>query len=276
MKKSLPIIVICCVFLTANAHALELNTPAKAMQGDLIMGRTQPGAEVWIKTDSVPVSPQGYFAIAVPRLQKSDLVVSAVLATAKTSRIIRILAYPWKIQRIDGLANRYVNPNPEALARIKKDNRVVRDIRNSPSHPRPLFLKKGFIKPVAGRTSSPFGSQRILNGEPKSPHSGLDLAAPKGTPVVNPADGIVCLTLKDTYLMGNVLMIDHGLGVRSIFIHLDSIDVEQGDFIPRGSRIARVGQTGRATGPHLHWGVSVGSILINPPPLIIRNLLEPF
>lgn len=272
MKYWFATIVIVLALSTTSARALELNLPPIASQGELVMGRTTPGARVWTKTDSATVSSKGYFALAVPRLQKTDVVVSAALKGATASRTIRILAHPWKIQRINGLANRYVNPDPEAVKRIKRDNRLIREIRQSPPHPAPLFLANGFIKPVVGPRSSPFGSQRILNGEPKNPHSGVDYAAPKGTRVVNPADGKVCLTEKDTYLMGNVLMIDHGLGVRSVFIHLDSIDVKKGDFIARGAPIARVGQTGRATGPHLHWGVSVGSTLINPESLIGRDL----
>ena len=266
-------LVISVLLLAAPLMAIELQVPEKATQGELVLGRTHPEAAVRVASVRLPVSPRGYFALAVPRSQTTDMVVSAALGGITVSRTIRILAYPWRIQHIDGLANRYVNPDPKAQEKILKDNRMIREMRNSPSDSRPLFLARGFIKPVEGPRSSMFGSQRILNGQPKSPHSGVDYAAPRGTRIINPADGRVCLVAKGTYLMGNVLMIDHGLGVRSVFIHLDSIDVLEGDFIPRGSPVARVGQTGRATGPHLHWGVSVGSTLVNPENLIGRNLL---
>ena len=104
------------------------------------------------------------------------------------------------------------------------DRQKIKTVRKTPPYVLPLFLKKGFIMPVKGRISGVFGSQRVLNDEPRSPHSGLDIAAPRGTPARSPADGIARLVAEDTFLMGNVLMIDHGLGVSSIFIHLDSVD----------------------------------------------------
>jgi len=129
--------------------------------------------------------------------------------------------------------------------------------------------------PVTGRISGIFGSQRVLNGEPRSPHAGVDIAAPLGTPARSPANGIIRLVVKDTFLMGNVLIIDHGLGVRSIFIHLDSIAVAEGDLVRQGEVVARVGQSGRATGPHLHWGVSVGSTPVDPMRLINKKFILP-
>ena len=157
------------------------------------------------------------------------------------------------------------NRDPD-LSRI--DAGKIRDVRRTPPYVIPLFQKRGFVIPVKGRISGVFGSQRILNGEPRNPHSGVDIAAPIGTAVHNPADGIARLVVKDTFLMGNVLMIDHGLGVSSIFIHLDSVAVAEGDLVPQGEIVARVGQTGRATGPHLHWGVSVGGTPVDPLRLI--------
>ena len=213
------------------------------------------------------------FALSVPKAtllsafngnKKTDFLVHARYGNEKASKIIRVLAYPWQIQRVDGLPKHYVKPPPEALKRIKDDTEVVRVARRSQSHKVPLFLESGFIRPVRGHITGVFGSQRILNGQPKSPHWGVDIAAPMGEPVYSPADGIVSLVSKNMYLMGNTLMIDHGLGVQSIFIHLDSINVKKGDYINQGSVIAHVGMTGRATGPHLHWGVSVGAIPVDP------------
>ena len=119
--------------------------------------------------------------------------------------------------------------------------------------------------------SSVYGSQRILNGEPRSPHRGIDIAAPLGTPVVSPADGVVRLVAPNLFLMGNALIIDHGLGIQSTFIHLDRILVRKGARVTQGQTVARVGQTGRATGPHLHWGVSVETLLVDPERLVGRR-----
>jgi len=173
--------------------------------------------------------------------------------------------------RRDGLARRYVHPDPEETRRIKADNRMIAAVREGQPSADPWFLERGFIMPVKGRVSSIYGSQRILNGEPKTPHRGIDIAAPKGAAVASPADGIVRLVAPDMFLMGNAMIIDHGLGVQSVFIHLDQILVQEGAQVKQGETVARVGQTGRATGPHLHWGVSVGKILVDPARLVGRR-----
>jgi murein DD-endopeptidase MepM/ murein hydrolase activator NlpD len=264
-------------FLTLSSvcWALQLTLPDRAFQGDLIVGKVEPVAAVFLKGKEQPVSGEGYFVIGVPRLQKTDLLITATAGKRRVSKTVRVLAYKWKIQRIDGLPERHVNPPPEALERIKKDNQKVRKIRQSRVHPVALFLSDGFIAPVAGTITGVYGSQRILNGQPRSPHSGVDFAAARGTPVVSPANGIIRLAAKDMYLMGNTLMIDHGLGLVSIFIHLDSISASEGGRVEQGEIVARVGQTGRATGPHLHWGISVGSTSIDAARLLNKENLLP-
>ncbi len=147
----------------------------------------------------------------------------------------------------------------------------VQSVRDDHPYPVPFFIRKGFIKPVNGTVTSPFGLNRVLNGKPKNFHSGIDIAATLGHPVRCPADGIVRLVDLDMFLMGKTLIIDHGLGVTSIFIHLDAITVHTGDLVRQGEIIAHVGKTGRATGPHLHWGVSAGRTPLDPLRLINRQ-----
>jgi hypothetical protein len=245
-------------------RAMQISLPDTSYQGDMIVGKVEPPATVYVNDKPLPVSDRGYFIFGVPRLVKKDILVWSKTGRRKTSKIVRVLAYPWKIQRIDGLPNPYVNPSPENLKRIFSDNQKVQSIRLAGANLVPLFLKKGFIAPVKGPVTGVFGSQRILNGEPRSPHNGVDFAAPMNAPVHCPADGIVRLAAENLYLMGNTLMIDHGLGVQSIFIHLNRILVKEGDAVKQGAVIGRVGKTGRATGPHLHWGVSVGTIPVDP------------
>lgn len=244
--------------------ALTLVLPETAYQGDMILGFTEPGTDVRLQDSVLPVGPQGYFVLAVPRNRKTDLKVTARRGKNAVSRLIRVWAYPWRTQSIKGLPKRYVTPNAEALARIRSDAQTVKSVRRRPPSPQLLFIEKGFIKPVAGKVSGIFGSQRILNGNPRSPHSGVDIAAPAGTPVHCPADGVVTLTAQNMFLMGNTLMVDHGLGVSSIFIHLQRFHVKTGDRVSQGDVIADVGKTGRTTGAHLHWGVSVGETAIDP------------
>ena len=246
------------------SRALTLILPKTAYQGDLILGYTDANADVRLQDTVLPVDPRGHFVLAVPRNQKTDLKVTARSADNAVSRLIRIWAYPWRIQSIKGLPKRYVTPNAAQLARIQADAQTVRAVRNRPPSTMPLFIENGFIQPVAGKVSGIFGSQRILNGIPRSPHSGVDIAAPEGTPVHCPANGIVTLTAENMFLMGNTLMVDHGLGVSSIFIHLKRFRVRPGDRVFQGDVIADVGKTGRATGAHLHWGVSVGKVAVDP------------
>ena len=272
--KSL-ILIITLVFPTycPVAWALQLTLPDRVYQGDLIVGKVEPVATVSLKGQSLAVSENGFFVTGVPRMQKTDFLFTAAGSKTKVSKTVRVLAYEWKIQRIDGLPKRHVSPPSAGLIQIKRDNQRVREVRRADIYPIPLFLEDGFITPVEGVVTGVYGSQRILNGKPRSPHRGVDIAAARGTPVVSPANGIVRLAARGMYLMGNTLMIDHGLGVISIFIHLDSISAKEGDRVEQGKVVARVGQTGRATGPHLHWGVNVGLTSIDPARLLNRKSL---
>lgn len=249
--------------------SLELTLPQEAFQGEMIVGRVDdPLSKVWTGGKALTVSEDGYFVIGVPRDLKNDIVVLATTGHDRIKRTIRILARKWRVERIKGLPKKKVSPDPETLRRIQADNRKVNAVRSAPPSSSAFFLEKGFAIPVKGRVSGVFGSQRILNDKPRSPHRGLDIAAPMGTPVLSPADGIVRLVAEDMVLMGNTLIVEHGLGVRSIFIHLNRILVKEGDQVFQGDVIARVGKSGRATGPHLHWGVFVGTVAVDPQKIV--------
>jgi len=152
---------------------------------------------------------------------------------------------------VDGLPPKTVTPDPEALERIRKEAgqvtaaRAWRDQRTD--------YEDGFAWPASGRISGVYGSQRVLNGEPRRPHFGLDIAAPEGSPVYAPADGIVTMTHPDMYFSGGTIILDHGQGLSSSFLHLSRILVESGTPVKKGDLIAEVGATGRASGPHLDW-----------------------
>ncbi len=258
-----------------TAWSIDLHLPDRSFQGDMVVGQVTPGSALWVNGTPQTTGPQGHFILGVPRDLKRDLLVKARSKNETTSHTIRILKYDWRVQHVDGLAKNYVNPGKNERTRIEADRQKIGSVRRAQPYVLPFFLKKGFIMPVKGRISGIFGSQRVLNGEPRSPHSGLDIAAPLGTPAISPADGVIRLVVEDSFLMGNVLMIDHGLGVSSIFIHLDSVVVSEGDLVHQGDVVARVGQTGRATGPHLHWGVSVGSIPVDPMRLTGKKFIRP-
>ena len=167
----------------------------------------------------------------------------------------------YKIQRIDGLKSAMVTPPASVLARIKADGEAVRAARKIDT---PLGdFWQGFDWPAHGRISGVYGSQRILNGQPRQPHYGIDIASPLGTPVYAPANGRITL-VKDLYFSGWTIVMAHGLGVNSSFLHLDETMVKSGAFVKRGQIIGTIGATGRATGPHLDWRIDWQGRRIDP------------
>jgi murein DD-endopeptidase MepM/ murein hydrolase activator NlpD len=168
-------------------------------------------------------------------------------------------AYP--VQRLTLTDDKMVNPPPDELARIERETRLQKEQydRFTPLDTSPFPMQL----PAAGPVSSNFGLRRILNGQPRNPHAGLDIAAPSGAPVTAPAAGTVSLT-GSLYFNGNAIFIDHGGGLISMVCHLSAIEVHQGDVVRKGERIGRVGATGRATGPHLHWSVSLNGARVDP------------
>jgi murein DD-endopeptidase MepM/ murein hydrolase activator NlpD len=168
-------------------------------------------------------------------------------------RDLEIAERSYRIQRIDGLPPREVTPSEQDLARIRADAVLLEAAKQLDTSGR------GFIEPMTwpalGRISGIYGSQRILNGEPRSPHRGVDVAAPAGTPVGAMASGVVSLAETAMYYTGGTVMVDHGHGLHSIYAHLREVLVEVGQRLAQGATVGTVGATGRATGPHLHWGV---------------------
>ncbi len=163
-------------------------------------------------------------------------------------------------QRLTVPNRRHVHPDPEDLRRIEKDRVISRSAYTSFS---PQEAEFGFILPVEGRMTSPFGLRRFFNGEERNPHNGLDIAAPTGTPIRAPAPGTV-VAAADMFFNGKAVFIDHGQGLVTMYCHLDSIAVKEGQRVERGETIGAVGATGRATGPHLHWSVSLNDARVDP------------
>lgn len=244
------------VFFILPAHALDLS--GRAEQGGIMVGRTSPGAPVVLDGRPVPVDEDGRFLLGFAR-EAAD---RAILEVAGTRHEIAVAPRQWDIQRIDGLPQAKVTPDFAALARIKDEAALVAD-RRARSQPAALFLG-GLVQPADGPKSGVFGSQRILNGEPRSPHSGVDIAAPVGAPVRSVADGVVTLAHDDLYFTGMTVMIDHGLGLQTVYAHLSRIDVTEGDRVTAGQLLGAIGASGRATGPHLHWGASWLDVRLDP------------
>ncbi len=222
------------------------------IQGGLIFGQTEPGSEVRLDGEPLMVSPQGRFVIGFDRDETGTRRL-VTIGPDGTEEIIEldVARREYAIERVDGLPPRTVTPDPEAEQRIRDEAALVSAAR-SRRDPRTDY-HDGFAWPASGRISGVYGSQRILNGEPRRPHYGLDIAAPEGSPVYAPADGIVTLAHGDLYFSGGTLILDHGQGLSSSFLHLSRILVEAGTEVRKGDLIAEIGATGRASGPHLDW-----------------------
>lgn len=251
---------------TYPAHALEVS--GTFIQGGLATGKVEPGTKLTLDGQPVAVAPDGSFIIGFGRKAKAKMVLRAEPPEGLPEvRNLAIEKRKYKIQRIDGLPQRKVSPTkPEDLARIKKDQIQIAEVRKRTTLK--TFFDTGFMWPVEGPISGVYGSQRILNGQPRSPHNGVDVAAPRGTPVKTMGDGIVALVNEDMFFTGKTVMIDHGLGLTSVYIHMDKITVKEGDFVTKGMQIGTVGATGRVTGPHLHWGVSWFKTHLDPALLV--------
>lgn len=195
---------------------------------------------------------QGWAVIGFTREHGPAARVTAVSDGSEQSADFTIAAREFDVQRVDGLPPQTVNPtDPEVLARIARDTALKRDAFASNADLRGWL--DGFITPVEGTVTGRWGNQRILNGEPRDPHFGYDIAAPEGAPVRAPASGVVTLANPDMHFEGGLVFIDHGQGLTTMYLHMSRLDVAVGDRVSQGQIIGAVGKRGRATGPHLCW-----------------------
>ena len=258
------------VVAPAAVYALELE--GTFIQGGLIRGKTEPGATVTFNERKVRVSPGGIFLIGFTRDAASTASLTVRTASGeRQSRTLEIAKRSYDIQKIDGLPAAMVTPTPDILARIKRENERI-GLARSRDTPKTLF-ESGWNWPARGQISGVYGSQRILNGEPRQPHYGVDISAPVGSPVVAPAAGIVALVAQNMYFSGGTLILDHGHGLTSAFLHLSKILVREGDVVGQGDPIAEIGATGRVTGAHLDWRMNLFGARLDPALLV--GLPEP-
>ena len=244
--------------ITTAASAAVADLPATVSQGGLVIGHATPGARVSVSGKPVHVGDDGVFVLGVGRDETGPIAV--VIDSRKA--LIDVTPRDWPIERVEGVPPRTVNPPPEIAARIEREQAGVVAARNR-DDAREDF-NHGFIWPVKGRISGRFGNQRIYNGDPKAPHSGMDIAVPEGTPVKAPAAGIITYAQPDLYLTGGTVLLDHGFGLSSNFLHLSRIDVKVGQRVQQGQVIGAAGKTGRATGPHVHWGFNWFGTRLDP------------
>jgi murein DD-endopeptidase MepM/ murein hydrolase activator NlpD len=249
------------------AGAQEFRLEGRLIQGGLVQGVTEPGAEVLFEGRTIRVSDAGQFLIGFGRDGAGPFALEVRHPSgAITRRSLTVEAREYDIQRIDGLPQNMVSPDPDTLDRIQREGAVIAAARALDSA-EPWFVG-GFVWPAIGPISGVYGSQRILNGEPKRPHFGVDVAGPVGTPVTAPAGGIVVLAEVDLYYTGGTVMLDHGHGLTSIFLHLSSVTVGLDQRVSQGDLIGRIGATGRVTGPHLDWRMNLFKTRLDPQLLV--------
>lgn len=240
--------------LTAQ-DAPPLQLKGRFEQGALIFGSTAPGVAVAVDGRVLRTAEDGRFVFGLDRdaAEEVTLVLTAPDGAPSTLRY-PVAKRAYAIQKLNGLPPKQVNPDPEMDVRIARETASNRAARARDTDLAAVF--QSFIWPARGAITGVFGSQRILNGEPKQPHYGVDVAGPIGATVIAPADGIVSLANPDMFFSGGTLYLDHGHGVSSAFLHLSKILVKPGQQVKQGEKIALIGNTGRVTGAHLDWRVN--------------------
>ena len=251
-------ILIILFFLFFTTSSFAVNFKGKFIQGSFILGKTDPGSEVFIDKKKVKVTSNGYFAFGLGRDRKNDVVITI----NKEIIVKKVFKRKYKIQRIDGLPENKVTPPEEVYKRIKKENNAIGEARAINSNL--TFFKNKFIMPVEGIITGVYGSQRILNGKPRWPHYGIDIAADQGTMILSSGNGVVTMAEDDLYYTGGTIIMDHGHGISTIYSHLENVLVSVGDQINQGDVIGTVGSTGRSTGPHLDFRINWFQTRLDP------------
>lgn len=243
--------------------AVAAALPERVQQGQLILARAEPGSHVTVGEREARVDADGRYVFGIERDAPETLVVTIRSPKGKTEEHrLAVTQRAYKIERVDGLPQHTVTPDPELAKRIAEEQARVAEARKRDDD-RDDYAH-GFARPAQGRISGVYGSQRIDNGVPKAPHYGLDIAVPTGTPVKAPADGVVTFAADDLVLTGGTILIDHGHGLTSSFLHLSRVDVKVGDRVKQGKVFAAAGATGRASGPHVHWGFNWFDVRLDP------------
>lgn len=236
--------------LSHNSFALEINS--EWVQGGMVIGQTNPSHQLRFLKQNVQVNDDGFFVVGLGRDAPKNVVLTEVLNSGeKIKHNFKVRQRTYREQRIEGVPKRTVDIPDSALKRIRKEVKLTKAARKADSE-RQDFLQT-FEWPAKGIISGVYGSRRVYNGKPGRPHFGVDIAAPQGSIVSAPVAGKVLLTHKNMYFSGGTLIVDHGHGVTSTFIHLHKILVKEGDKVEQGQPIAEIGTTGRSTGPHLDW-----------------------
>lgn len=231
-------------------HGVQLQ--GNFIPGGMVTGTAPGNVQVQFQQRKLLRSADGLFVLGFNRDDATQQQLVIMQDDGKQQTLpFTISAREYDVQKVNGVPARTVNPDPKDMARIEKEIQQVAQARETVSPQ--AFFKNGFVWPVKGPVSGVYGSQRIFNGEPRSPHFGVDLAVKAGTQIVAPADGVIRLAEKDLFFSGGTIILDHGMGINSGYLHMSKLLVKTGDTVKQGQPIGLVGSSGRATGPHLCW-----------------------
>jgi exodeoxyribonuclease VII large subunit len=261
--KLFGLVLLALLALGGRAEAGSLALDGTPTQGGFVRGIVDPGASVTLDGKPLRVAPDGQFIFGFGRDAPAKATLDVTyLDGSRAHRDLAVAPRQWDIRRIDGLPEEEVNPDSATLDRIHREAAELTAAFAANSGA--LFFEQKPEWPVTGTITGIFGSQSILDGQPRSPHLGVDIAAPAGTPIRAMESGAVTLAERDLYFTGGTIIIDHGYGLSSLYVHLATLTVKRGDQVARGQTIGTLGATGRATGPNLHWGVSWFETRLDP------------
>jgi murein DD-endopeptidase MepM/ murein hydrolase activator NlpD len=262
--NKIKIVSLCISSILFSQNVLaDIKLSGEIKQGALVIGKTAINNIVTFDDKVLPLSKNGDYVFGFGRDADKSYNLIITQPNGKTEQKTLVPAKrKYKIQRIEGIAKKIMNPNPKSVARSKKDGIQVRTARKTLSDK--TYFSKGFIAPIKGIITGFYGSQRVFNGIPKRPHFGLDYAGKTGDPVKAPASGKVVMFVPDMFYSGGTMIIDHGHGITSSFLHLSKSYVKKGDEVKKGQIVAAVGSSGRATGPHLDWRINWFNVRLDP------------
>ena len=260
-------IALCTLFLSlsvlTNSSFAKVKLSGSFTQGGMIVGKTKPNNTVQLNQRTLKVSSTGDFVFGFSWNDTQDYTLTVTDETGKVSTsTFTPKKRTYKQSNIKGIAKKIMNPNPENIARSKLDRKQTVKARSNNSDL--TYFSKGFIVPRDTKVTGVYGSQRLFNGVLKSTHFGVDYRGHVGAPVKAPASGVITLWVPDMFYSGGTLIIDHGHGINSTFLHLSKSYVKVGDTVQKNEEIAEVGASGRATGPHLDWRVNWFDVRLDP------------
>lgn len=265
------ICLICSLSLISFAtKANNIELCGSKAQGEILTGHAANAKKITLNNKDYMINSSGDFMIAFGRDDQASQKLFITDKNGKKSEYkLSITPTQWDVQNIKGVPQKKVTPSKADQAEINRERQNVKQSLTEQLEKN--YWKKGFIKPVEGRISGNFGGQRIMNGNKMNPHQGMDIAAAESTPVKASSGGIIRLSGGNYFYSGNMVVIDHGHNLFTIYAHLKNTHVKVGDYVKQGQIIGEVGKTGRATGPHLHWGASLNDVRFDPASLLHMN-----